>query len=302
MSLKSGEISVSEINAARGVAETAETSFNDLKEFSDGARETIPNEEFTLSDVIKFYPVSDLKSDGTNFPINIEERPEYLDPDIITIEVYENEGIYILGPITDMTSFFHPIRGQNPDIGLWDVSTVHTMRNAFKFSIMKNIDFSEWDTSNVTDMFEMFGRTNRFVGTGLANWDTSSVTDMGFMFFRALEFNEDIGSWDTSSVTNMERMFIEALTFNQDIGDWDTSNVTDMTSMFANAFEFNQDIGDWNTSSVTDMEGMFSGARDFNQDLTGWNVVNIPEKPERFANNSAFEESNYPIWGTTGSP
>jgi hypothetical protein len=49
------------------------------------------------------------------------------------------------------------------------------------------------------------------------------------------------------------------------------------------------------------MSFMFLGATVFNQDLTGWNVVNISSEPTGFADNSALAQSNYPVWGTTGS-
>jgi surface protein len=39
-----------------------------------------------------------------------------------------------------------------------------------------------WDTSNVTDMREMFAGTTRLTGLDLSNWDTSNVEDMTFMF------------------------------------------------------------------------------------------------------------------------
>ena len=34
-------------------------------------------------------------------------------------------------------------------------------------------------------------------------WDTSNVTDMNDMFRQAYDFNGDISSWDTSNVTDM---------------------------------------------------------------------------------------------------
>ena len=38
-------------------------------------------------------------------------------------------------------------------------------------------------------------------------WNTSNVTDMSQMFYNAKEFNEDIGGWDASNVTDMSGMF-----------------------------------------------------------------------------------------------
>ena len=44
----------------------------------------------------------------------------------------------------------------------------------------------------------------------ISNWNTSSVTDMQDLFGNNSSFNQDIGSWDTSNVTNMRAVFIDA--------------------------------------------------------------------------------------------
>ena len=44
----------------------------------------------------------------------------------------------------------------------------------------------------------------------ISSWDTSEVTDMSELFSGAYQFNEDIANWNTSLVTNMDAMFYEA--------------------------------------------------------------------------------------------
>ena len=79
----------------------------------------------------------------------------------------------------------------------------------------------------------------------ISTWDTSCVTNMFELFKDSTEFNDDISNWDTSGVTNMQAMFQNAISFNQDIGNWDVSSVTNMYVMFYLASSFNQPIGDW---------------------------------------------------------
>ena len=81
----------------------------------------------------------------------------------------------------------------------------------------------------------------------IEDWNTSEVTDMSELFFRARDFNQDISKWDTSNVVNMEGMFCHAKTFNQNISGWNTSKVTNMHAMFSYAEKFNQPIGIWDT-------------------------------------------------------
>ena len=56
--------------------------------------------------------------------------------------------------------------------------------------------------------------------------DTTNVTDMSNMFRRSEYFNDDIGWWDTSNVRNMRNMFYNAKNFDQDLSGWDVSNVS----------------------------------------------------------------------------
>ena len=41
----------------------------------------------------------------------------------------------------------------------------------------------------------------------IGNWNTSNVTNMNQMFQEAMLFNQDIGGWNTSNVTDMSFMF-----------------------------------------------------------------------------------------------
>ena len=70
----------------------------------------------------------------------------------------------------------------------------------------------------------------------ISEWDTSAVTDMSELFKYAESFNDDISKWNVSKVTNMGWMFNNAQAFNQPIGNWDVSNVTDMVGMFLGEF------------------------------------------------------------------
>ena len=87
--------------------------------------------------------------------------------------------------------------------------------------------------------------------------DTSNVTDMSELFKNLIDFNGNISSWDVSKVTNMSSMFVGCEAFNQDISNWDVSNVTDMKYMFYNCKKFNQDISIWDVSKLNNKKKMF---------------------------------------------
>ena len=155
-------------------------------------------------------------------------------------------------------------------------------------------------TSGITDMSFLFKAGDGFSGTtsfngDISHWDTSSVTDMYEMFREAQSFNQDISNWDTGNVTNMEGMFRHARDFNQDIGSWDTSSVANTYAMFDSAANFNQNISSWDTSSVTDMDFMFNFIFNFNQDISDWCVENISQRPIAFS--FLLSTQQQPNWG-----
>ena len=100
---------------------------------------------------------------------------------------------------------------------------------------------STWDTSNVTDMKELFKDKKDF-NEDISSWDVSNVTDMSFMFYGAKAFNQPLSSWNVSNVTNIRSIFNRATSFNQSLSDWDVSNVTCMNYTFCCAVSFNQPV------------------------------------------------------------
>ncbi len=136
---------------------------------------------------------------------------------------------------------------------------------------------ADWDTSQVTNMAQLFLWSQAGCNPAIGKWNTGKVTTMERMFDRAFAFNQDINGWNTSAVTNMRQMFIFAKTFDRDIGAWDTSKVTTLNGMFWGAEVFNQNIGKWNTAAVTDTKQMFVGAIKFDQNISPWDTSKMKD-------------------------
>ncbi|MDB2463830.1 BspA family leucine-rich repeat surface protein [Flavobacteriaceae bacterium] len=171
----------------------------------------------------------------------------------------------------------------------WDTSQVTDMSELFFEASSFNEPIGNWDVSNVTDMSGMFRNAVSF-NQPIANWDVSSVTKMTFLFEDAWEFNQPIGNWDVSNVKKMTRMFRNAVSFNQPLANWDVSNVTDMSGMFRSAGKFNEPIGKWNVGYVTNMESMFKGASSFNQNINSWGTSKVKKVQFMFEGAASFNQ------------
>ena len=171
----------------------------------------------------------------------------------------------------------------------WDTSKVTDMTEMFMDAVEFNADIGGWDTGNVTKMIGMFSGATAF-NQNIGDWVTDKVTDMGFMFANATAFDQDIGEWVTDDVTKMVGMFDGATAFNQNIGKWVTDEVTDMGFMFSRATTFNQNIGQWKMPKVENVKFMFSGATAFNQDIGQWKMPKVENVTFMFSEATAFNQ------------
>ena len=140
-----------------------------------------------------------------------------------------------------------------------------------------SIDFTNFDTSNVTDMTLMFWYC-KATSLNLKSFNTSKVTNMMAMFFGCDVTTLDLTNFDTSKVTNIYAMFgytMDLVSVN--VSSFDTSNVTNMDELFYHCFALESIIGlnKFNTSKVTSMQFMFEYCRNLKTiDLSSFDDIN----------------------------
>ena len=173
----------------------------------------------------------------------------------------------------------------------WNTSAVTDMSEVFKDRANFNEDIGGWDVSKVTNMVRIFYEASSF-NQDISNWDISSVMTLNGAFRGADSFNQDIGNWNTSLVTDISYLFAGADSFNQNIGNWDISNVRSMKGTFRFTDSFNQDLTTWDTSSVTNMAHAFELAQAFNQDFSDWNTSSVTDMTDVFKNSSVLSDTN----------
>ena len=115
----------------------------------------------------------------------------------------------------------------------------------------------------------LFYNSGDFNETYLEDWDTSQVTNMKDMFRNATSFDGDVSGWDVSSVTDMYSMFRNAGAFDRDIGNWDISSLQRASRMLENSgmgYEnFDKLLAGWSTDS-SEVEG--DGIDDIPRNIT----------------------------------
>ena len=151
---------------------------------------------------------------------------------------------------------------------------------------LTSLDVSSFNTSHVTDMSSMFSGCYRLTSLDLSNLNTSHVTDMSSMFSGCNGLTSlDVSNFNTSHVTDMSSMFSGCYRLTSlDVGNLITSNVTDMSSMFYGCSGLTSlDLSNFNTSSVTNISSMFRACSGLTSlDLSNFNTENVTDISSMF--------------------
>ena len=118
------------------------------------------------------------------------------------------------------------------------------------------------DTSNVTNMGDMFSGCSNLTSLDVSKFNTSNVTDINSMFYNCSGLTSlNVSKFNTSKVTNMDGMFYNCGSLTSlDLSNFDTSNVTDMSGMFQGCITLQHlDISSFDFTNVTSYNDMFTG-------------------------------------------
>ena len=113
----------------------------------------------------------------------------------------------------------------------WNTSNVTNMYDAFyNCQSLESIDVSNFDTSNVTNMWSVFKRCYKLTSIDVSKWNTSNVTEFGGIFNGCkLLTSIDVSNWDTSKAIGMEGIFNNCQSLESlDVSNFDTRKVLDM--------------------------------------------------------------------------
>ena len=142
---------------------------------------------------------------------------------------------------------------------------------------LTNIEGIEYlNTSQVTDMHNMFYNCYHLQTTDFSGFDTRKVKDMSYMFHNCGSLKSlDISNFNTSEVTDMRGMFDGCIGLTSlDLSHLNTSKVSVMASMFQSCINLlSVNLSGWDTRNVISMTRMFKRCHSLKTlDLSGFDT------------------------------
>ena len=198
-------------------------------------------------------------------------------------EVNENNTILIIdGKTVPYTKLFIPKKSGIHSIKLLFKNKI--LNCAYMFYNCKNIidiDFSKFNTENVTDMKYMFHGCSGLKSLNLSTFNTQNVTNMGSMFRECSNLTTvNLSSFNTEKITNMGNMFRGCSSLTKlNLSSFNTDNVTYMSFMFYGCSSLKKlNLSSFNTEKVTDMGCIFYGLSSLSKfDLSNFNTEKVKD-------------------------
>ena len=181
------------------------------------------------------------------------------------------------------------------DSTVWHVTTTASAIHAnprcakmfYNCSKLTSIEFgSGFNTSNVTDMHELFRGCNKLTSLNVSSFNTSNVQRMDAMFYGCSGLTSlDVSSFNTSNVVSMSRavdsVFYQNAPDGHSIPEY---NKYILFGMFAGCSSLTSlDLSSFNTSKVTDMRGLFAGCKNLRSlNVSSFNTSNVQHMDAMF--------------------
>ena len=229
----------------------------------------------------------------------------YEHPNGVVIKVVFDDSFKNYRPITT-NRWFYNLKALTTIKGLENLNTSEVTNMSDMFYGCSNLTFrnlSNFNTSEVTDMREMFSGCSGLWSLNLSNFNTSKVTDMREMFSRCSGlWSLNLSNFNTSKVTDMGLMFNDCSNLEElNVSNFNTSKVTDMDGMFSGCSRLTElNLSNFNTSAVTNMSRMFLGCSGLTSlSLSNFNTSKVTDMSFIFNGCSRLTELNVSNFNTS---
>lgn len=169
-----------------------------------------------------------------------------------------------------------------------DTQNVENMRGAFfKCLKLKDLNFKSLNSKKVNDISYAFYKTG-FENIDLSNMDTKNVTNLSYLFGNCRELKSvNVSKLNTENVINMSYMFLNCKSIkNLDVSSFNTQNVYNMLNIFAGMESLESiDVSNFNTSNVNSFSYMFDRCKKIEElNLKSFDTSNANSFDHMFSN------------------
>ncbi len=161
-------------------------------------------------------------------------------------------------------------------------------------SQLLNLDLTNFNTSEVTDMSYMFqgcGNSSSLMTLDLSSFDTAKVTTMQQMFQSSNIANIDLMSFSSDNLRSMRNMFASSkATSIQFSPSFTAEKVYDMTSAFLSCSKLTSlDLSYFKPQSLTLMQNTFNGTALTELDLSGFHTQKVSTMQAIFSGSKSLK-------------
>ena len=170
-----------------------------------------------------------IKDKGFKNILGYQNQSYYFD------KAYFPNEVYINGELQNIVNYSYNFNQTINYVELLWNNTISNCSNMFRCcSDIIEFDFSNFDTSQVKNMYCMFYDCSSLTSLNLSSFNTSAVQDMSGMFQHCSSLTSlNLSNFDTSLVMNMEAMFMNCKSLTTlNISNFETSLVTRIQNMF----------------------------------------------------------------------
>ena len=183
------------------------------------------------------------------------------------------------------------------DFSKFDSSQVTDMKFMFNgCKMLEYINFTNINTSLVENMKDLFNGCSKLISLDLSYFDTSSVTDMTFIFYGCSSLKLlDLSNFNTKKVIYMNSVFNGCSNLTSiDITSFDTSSVNTTYGMFKNCIKLTSiNLSNFNTFNITTMGYMFNNCSLLKSlELSNFDTSNVESMQNMFAGCTNLENLN----------
>ena len=192
---------------------------------------------------------------GSNYPGWITDHKTDI------TKVVFDESFKIARPTTGSNWFFCENLVTIENISYLNTSEMTDMSDMFyNCKKLQSLDVSNFNTAKVNYMNGMFYNCRKLQSLDVSNFNTAKVENIRYMFDGCEKLQSlNVSNFNTAKVEYMKSMFFSCYNLQSlDLSNFNTENVTTMEDMFYNCGNLQSlDLSNFNTAKVTDMSNMF---------------------------------------------